>query len=192
MMSNKELLETAKTSVQSMLYLTSRISVCEEVITRAETGHLEINGISICSLFGEDLTEVVTLFILDELKQVNASNTKKLELLLGITSFSQKKEPVGICQAGEAPVPDPVEESPVKVTQNTQEKNKESHPTVGGSHPMMEKDVRRMYLEEEMNRKQIAEYYGVKESTVNNFLFNHDITRRKPKAEKQPDDKECA
>ena len=51
--------------------------------------------------------------------------------------------------------------------------------------------VRKMYIDEGKNRKAIAEYFGVKESTVNNFLFLHDIRRTKRKSKKpDPDDKE--
>jgi len=57
---------------------------------------------------------------------------------------------------------------------------------------MTEDIVRKMYIDEGKDRKAIAEYFGVKESAVNNFLYLHGIRRakRKEKSDKSDDDKE--
>jgi exopolyphosphatase/pppGpp-phosphohydrolase len=56
---------------------------------------------------------------------------------------------------------------------------------------MIEADIRRMYIDEEKDRKTIAEFYGVSEGKINNFLYLHDIKRKKaPKPDKQPEETE--
>lgn len=46
---------------------------------------------------------------------------------------------------------------------------------------MTENVVRKMYVDEGKSKKEIAEYFGVKESTVNNFLYLKGIRRKSKK-----------
>lgn len=54
---------------------------------------------------------------------------------------------------------------------------------------MNEADIRRLYVDEGKDRKWIANYYGITESKVNNYLYLHDIKRqpsRKPAETERP------
>lgn len=80
---------------------------------------------------------------------------------------------MGGCQEFEAAVqdmvqstkkPDPVKENPVL------------------KHPLMtEEEVKRLYQDEGKSMKEIAEYFGVTKSNVNNFIYLHKLARKKMK-----------
>jgi transposase-like protein len=56
---------------------------------------------------------------------------------------------------------------------------------------MTEEVVGRMYRDEEKSMAQIAEHFGVKSSTVNNFIYLHGLKRTsKKQPEKQPEETE--
>lgn len=49
-------------------------------------------------------------------------------------------------------------------------------------HPLMTvEDVRRMYQDENKSMKEIAEYYGVSKTVINNYIYVHKLARKKLK-----------
>ena len=207
-MTSKELLEQANDKARKITKLSNKIKVTEEILNEAsEDGrNLEIQGVHIHFLFNEALADVVSSFILDELHQVNKQHIYELEKLLGV----EPKEIIDPVDKGheekayteaEEKQQDPIEKGLSEILKKESDRiggtpEPQGSPEQKGTREMTVEDVTRMYVAEDMTKKQIAAYYKISESKVNNFIFLKDIRKRKaktdPKSEGQnPDQKEC-
>ena len=153
------------------------ISRLNEIITKSENGEVLIYKRDTGNVFLNALSAESKQKLLDIVRAelINTRNEKvaKLEELMGLI----KSEPVVIaknCITGEE----------IIKTDSPERKSRSRYPE-----NMTVETVTRMYVAEGKNRREIADYFGVKESTVNNFLYLHGIRRNK--REKKPDEKEC-
>ncbi len=167
----------------------------------------EADNISLKNRLNNNQYNRVIEILLNVFDLFQMEDAKELEQLLGLVPVagvdcsSQKSVTVVTnCNGETAIVPDQVPEKPAEkfevqsITaedkQEPEDKSLDMYPAkkdkrVKTPPNMTEADIRRMYIDEGKDRKYIANYYGVSEGKINNFLYLHDIKRKK--AERHPD-----
>jgi hypothetical protein len=139
------------------------------------------------------------------LNQFLSENVIKLEKLLGIRkpatanlvfekAVQEMEQSVNIVDVVEEKLKVVLQDEAKKI--ESPDKSQDKYPApkqnkrVKTPENMVEADVRKMYVEENRDRKYIADHYGISESKVNNYLFLHDIKRKATKASKPAEPEE--
>lgn len=213
-----ELVKQANERAKQLSILAGRIDRMDTVISAIENDKLlVICGFEVQSLFGNEVANVIRQSIRSSLTAVKNQNEAELEQLLGVQQKTLSPEmKVAITDAASKESdetgkshchmcePDPVEEKLKGILQD-EAKRIESDKSLD-KYPAPKKDgrkkypenmtieaVQKMYIDEGKTKKEIAEYFGVKESAVNNFMYLKGISRRKgksKKSDKKSDEKE--
>jgi len=208
----KELLKQADERVTRINNLTRHITHIDTVISDIEKDDLVITGYDIALYVGEETTEQLKQHIIATMETTKKNKLAELEQMLGI----QKEEITVVknCITGEEiTVKDPVGATDKEIKQAInnifgteiisipsdswnapEDKSLSKYPAPKRDkrkkYPenMTEDVVRRMYIDEGKSKKEIAEHFGVKESTVNNYLYLRGISRHKRKSKKPDSD----
>ncbi|MDF2485670.1 MAG: hypothetical protein K0R46_1838 [Herbinix sp.] len=184
-MNSKELLEQANERAGKLRTISSELKNVEDTIDAAQDGVISVLH---CGMYTY-LINILDKSKMDDISSVIKANlimlrnekTEELEKLLGIrkqeTSFPTYQETLQLIQEREQSAKkdtDPVEE---KLTEIPQEEAKkiEDKPTLNIE------DVRRMYQDEGKSQTDIADYFGVSKSAVNNFIYLNHLARKKTK-----------
>lgn len=208
-----ELVKQANERAKQLSILAGRIDRMDTVISAIENDKLlVICGFEVQSLFGNEVANVIRQSIRSSLTAVKNQNEAELEQLLGVQQKTLSPEmKVAITDAASKESdetgkshchmcePDPVEEKLKRILQDEakrveSDKSLDKYPAPKRDrrkkYPenMTEDVVRRMYIDEGKSKKEIAEHFGVKESTVNNYLYLRGISRHKRKSKKPDSD----
>lgn len=210
-MDSKELLQ-AKEKANKQLALIEDIEKAERTLERAKNAVVCFYSVATGNVFIEKVAdpeklEVIKDMALTAIMNYRDDRVKELKQLLGI-----QQVPVIPKLASEATIPGkPAIVNPdfdkavnemiasVKKSATLPEeiKSLDKYPAKRDGRKkypenMTENVVRKMYVDEGKSKKEIADYFGVKESTVNNYLYLRGISRRKNKKDKpaEPEEKE--
>jgi hypothetical protein len=209
-MNSKELLEQARESMRKQNELIDLIVEGEKVAENLDHFDLYLytNGSYINKLIKPEAIQRMKEVAIGSISEYLSERSVELEKLLGIHKpgliINQDFEKAVQEMEQSVKKLDPLEEKLKVVLQDeakkieAPEKSQDKYPAkkdkrVKTPENMNEADVRRMYVEENRDRKYIANHYGISESKVNNYLFLHDIKRKATKAskpEKQPEETE--
>lgn len=172
-----ELIDKAINRANELKDTADAISRLDEIITKSENGEVVVYKSGSGIIYLNELSKESKQKLLDTVRTalINTRNEKvaKLEELMGF----RKPDPVVIAK-------NYITGDEIIKTDSSDRKSRSRYPE-----NMTVETVTRMYVAEGKNRREIADYFGVKESTVNNFLYLHGIRRNK--REKKPDEKEC-
>jgi hypothetical protein len=211
-MNSKELLEQAEIRVKRINELSDGVGAAEDVLAMLGEGEVcfftsGIGTTHLTPVLSPEKLQKLREDIVVEVIHTRNDKSAELEKLLGIRKPATinpefEKAVQEMEQSTKKQDQDPLEEKLKVVLQDeakkieAPEKSQDKYPApkqnkrVKTPENMVEADVRKMYVEENRDRKYIADYYGISESKVNNYLFLHDIKRKATKASKPAEPEE--
>ena len=198
----KELLQIANEKAVRINELSTDISRIDNVIPGIEKDDLVITGYDIALYIGEETTEQLKQHIIATMETAKKNKLAELEQLLGVQQSVPQVPKIPKLAPGTEMILAPSTDGVVKhdrVVPEDKSLSKYPAPKKDGRRKYPEnmtvEVVRKMYVDEGKTKKQIAEYFGLKESSVNNFIYLHGISRhkrksKKPDKEPAPDEKD--
>ncbi|MDF2907971.1 MAG: hypothetical protein K0R34_3292 [Herbinix sp.] len=197
-MNSKELLEQAEIRVKRINELSDGVGAAEDILAMLGEGEVcfftsGIGTTHLTPVLSPEKLQKLREDIVVEVIHTRNDKSAELEKLLGIrkpATVNPEFEAAtkDMFESVKKPESDPLEEK-LKAVLQDEAKKIEAPEKSQGKYPA-EADVRKMYVEENRDRKYIANHYGISESKVNNYLFLHDIKRKATKASKPAEPEE--
>lgn len=168
-MTTQNLLEQANEFIVKINGLMRNIEEYETTLTELSREEIEVcvtdkKQVSyLNNILDQETLKKIKDYIISTIETEHCGKKTELSLMLGKEPVEEERDEV---------------EEKLKVILEEESKVIKSTPKIKSKPEMTIPDVKRMYHDENKTLKEIAEFYGVKKSAVNNFVYRNGLARK--------------